>query len=260
MKFQREIFQNLSDLILPYGNDENIFFDLPISCRDGILHWSQFLLAASSKLMKELLKNQEEPCLVLPDLDRKNVLDALENLFIKNNVTEIEKFEEVYDTLKFDVEKHISNNNDTSSKSAFKCSVMGCTVVFQRALHLERHLSSHNKNSQFVCEQCGKVFYHEDNLKLHMRYHEDILKVLTCQHCQSEFHGRRALQCHIDDQHAPQISCPICKKSFKKRMLLRHVRSKHAKDTNKKVNISSINIRLVFKMEIVKECRGIKQT
>ena len=68
------------------------------------------------------------------------------------------------------------------------------------------------------------------------------LKVLTCQHCQNEFHGSRALQCHIDDQHTPQISCPICKKSFKKRMLLRHVRSKHAKDTNNKVNISSINI------------------
>merc|ERR1712223_1408915 len=187
--------------------------------------------------MKELLKNQDESCLILHDFDRNHVLTALENLIKKSDSSD---GEDIYNILKFDKEIVPSNvklDVSSSTKKLFKCNVKNCSTVFQRLRHFQRHVSSHTKNSQYVCEQCGKVFYHEDNLKLHMRYHQDILDIHTCPHCQYDFHGRRALQCHIDDQHTPLVSCPICKKSLKKRMLLRHVRSKHANDANKKENL-----------------------
>ena len=240
MKIQCEIFQLISDLISSTENSETALFDMPIVCRDGTLYWSRFLFAASSKFMKELLKNQDESCLILHDFDRNHVLTALENLIKKSDSSD---GEDIYNILKFDKEIVPSNVklDVSSTKKLFKCNVKNCSTVFQRLRHFQRHVASHTKNSQYVCEQCGKVFYHEDNLKLHMRYHQDVLDIHTCPHCQYDFHGRRALQCHIDDQHTPQVSCPICKKNFKKRMLLRHVRSKHANDANKKVNNSYQN-------------------
>lgn len=212
-----DTFQLISDFMSE--NDSRIFCDLPVICQDGVFYWSSFLLASSSKSMKKMLLKEDEPCLILPDFPKNSVQETLIKTLKSDEIVSHEYFP-ILELFSFDQQKQ-------EPQKEFKCSQLGCNAQFQRLRHFQRHIASHAKSSQFVCELCGKVFFHEDNLALHMRYHEDISTIHTCPHCQYDFNGRRALQSHIADHHAPLISCPVCKKSLKKRLLLRHIRSKH---------------------------------
>ena len=124
MNFSSEIFQHISDYILSYENSEMKFFDLPIICRDGTLYWSQFLLAASSNLMKNLLQDVEEPCLIIPDLDKNHVLTTLENLMQNGNEFENE-YEDVHKIFKFEKEGCNKNEVESSLQNTLKCNVLG---------------------------------------------------------------------------------------------------------------------------------------
>ena len=124
MNFNNEIFQNISDYILSCENSEMKFFDLPIICRDGTLHWSQFLLAASSNFIKNLLQDEEEPCLIIPEFDKYRVLTTLENLMQNENEFE-DEFEDVVKLFKFEKKRSNKNEVESSSEKTFKCNVIG---------------------------------------------------------------------------------------------------------------------------------------
>ena len=124
MNFNNEIFQNISDYILSCENSEMKFFDLPIICRDGTLYWSQFLLAASSNFIKNLLQDEEEPCLIIPEFDKYRVLTTLENLMQNENDFE-DEFEDVVKLFKFEKEGSNKNEVESSSQKTFKCNVIG---------------------------------------------------------------------------------------------------------------------------------------
>jgi len=113
-----------------------------------------------------------------------------------------------------------------------------CGLRFQRQLHLERHLASHDERNRLACQQCGKIFYHKDNLKLHQRYHLDKAETRACDECGENFQGSRALKSHKEKMHSPDITCPSCDKKFKSKSLLkRHQARIHPfKDTIERVD------------------------
>lgn len=174
-------------------------------------------MASASNMMKSVLsqnQDSEEVTILMPGISKDSVQMVLSNLVnMRQDFQDVDA--SIVELFAFDF-----------PKGMLKCTFEGCTAEFQRKLHLQRHQASHSKERQFVCDQCGKVFYHEDNLRLHMRYHNDLMTAHTCPHCQYVFYGRRALQSHIDDHHAPLVPCPVCDKSVKKRFLLRHLRSR----------------------------------
>ena len=125
---------------------------------------------------------------------------------------------------------------------SFVCPSPNCKLKFQRLLHYERHVGSclaksaaaGGKSAQqgdFECVECGKLFHHPDNLKLHEKYHADLLIQKECNICgASGIMGRHALTAHMEKCHSTKIPCPICKKVLSSRRLLnRHISRIHQK-------------------------------
>ena len=216
---------------------ESNLLDLVIHCQDGKFVWSKFLLAASSKFLWETLSSVQgtEPVLLLPQFKRELVQS-----FLWKSVTEPAELQSddetdlgIYQILGF----HCSPSVKVLQRpeKGLVCSEHNCAQVFQRQRDLYRHMSTkHSKENRFVCDQCGKVFFHLDNLNLHIRYHQDLQRIHRCSYCQGEFRGYRALQTHIEDHHTSPVPCPVCQKMFKKRRLLRHMRAKHGEDSGKR--------------------------
>ena len=216
---------------------ESNFLDLVIHCQDGQFLWSKFLLAASSKFLCKTLSSvlNEEPVLFLPQFEREYVHNFLLKSVIESPEPRIDDVSDlvIYQMLGF----HCSSSEKVLPKTgkSLVCGEDNCTQVFQRQRDLQRHRSTkHSKEKRFVCDQCGKVFFHLDNLNLHIRYHQDLQQIHQCSFCQEEFHGYRALQTHIEDHHTAPVPCPVCQKMFKKRRLLRHMRAKHGEDGMKR--------------------------
>ena len=227
---KNNLFNNIASIIYDLDtSQESNLFDLRISCQDESFFWSRFLVASSSKFMRQVLSETEEFSLCLPAFEKDTVLSTLCNLILCQEPVNA-------DLVKLlvidDVQKPEHPVIERDGK-LFKCPNEGCSLTFQRLLHFQRHVASHKKETQYICDQCGKVFYHNDNLKLHMRYHQDLLTTHSCSLCPQQFNGRRALNSHMDDVHAPQIQCPLCNQSVKKKLLLRHLRSKHLKSGEK---------------------------
>ena len=229
----------ISETLQNVPNDEkNYLLDLEIICYDGIAYWNTALIASLSSNLEEILKENtlEEYCLVLPDFDKslvnsfltKSVSIDLQNDAISDEFRELIKAFNGYDLDKTrNSQEGPSFENENNNE--YNCTFEGCSAKFSRRLHLERHQSIHIQNPQNrkLCDLCGKVFFHEDNLRLHMAYHKDIEKNYHCDLCNRIFKGRRVYQNHMKDIHSNKVSCPLCKKMIKKRFLPRHVRNKH---------------------------------
>ncbi len=143
-----------------------------------------------------------------------------------------------------------------TKEGRFVCLAKDCGMMFQRKLHFERHTASHSKTNLFVCDQCGKIFYHIDNLKQNQKYHEDVTKIFDCPQCDHKCNGQRALKCHIDTHHTSRIPCQFCGKLLKKRLLPRHLRAIH--HSHAKAKSASTKEPLTFSADI--ECRKCDQT
>ena len=244
------------------GDHQSSLFDFEIICYDGTIYWNQFLMASISSTLSSVMKDHDDMVfsLVLPDFPTSSIRSLLEQSLSIDHEHEILTEEElmVFNLLsdtqcwaKF--EKNVqfkeaalfpskAKINDLRGSSVtrgleledqklFPCNIGGCSAQFSRRLHLERHQSTkHNKNksTEKLCDSCGKVFFHSDSLKLHMKYHQDVGKNYSCLSCNEIFKGRRALQCHIKDHHTNKQACGICKKLIKKRFLPKHMRLKHS--------------------------------
>ena len=211
---------------------ESFLLDLPILCEDGQFYWSKFLIASCSKLLSDTLV-EENMSLILPQWKCSEVQQFL--LHSVNRSAGIQDIENLtlFRTLGFHADvtpREKSVVKEHVKKPILVCSAKNCGQKFQRTRDLHRHMACHSQEQRFVCDQCGKVFFHLDNLNLHIKYHEDLQRVHHCTFCQEKFRGYRALQTHIDDHHSAPIACPICQKLFKKRRLLRHMRAKHGQE------------------------------
>ncbi|KAK6976029.1 hypothetical protein BgiMline_022428, partial [Biomphalaria glabrata] len=61
------------------------------------------------------------------------------------------------------------NKFDLVSPTSLPCPV--CSVTFDTAKHLQKHLKSHREIKRFLCTYCGKGFNDAFDLKRHTRTH-----------------------------------------------------------------------------------------
>ena len=138
--------------------------------------------------------------------------------------------------------QEISKQKSPRAKS-LTCPTPSCKLVFQRRLHYERHIGScqakYNHGAEeavipygaFKCKLCDKAFHHIDNLRLHEKYHADLLIEKECNVCgASGIMGRHALTAHMEKHHSTKMPCPSCNKILSSRRLLnRHISRMHQK-------------------------------
>lgn len=102
----------------------------------------------------------------------------------------------------------------------FPCPFNGCTRVFSRPSHLEKHKRIHTNERPHKCESCDMAFKTKWTLTKHMRTHTGE-KPFKCEvpDCGKEFTQRgsycRHMRSHSDD--APTFTCEKCNKKFKQR-------------------------------------------
>ena len=131
--------------------------------------------------------------------------------------------------------------NPPKAKS-FACPTPSCNLVFQRRLHYERHVGgclakyrqtageeTNVPKAAYKCGECEKTFHHQDNLKLHEKYHADLKIEKECSICgASGIMGRHALTAHMEKHHSTKMPCPFCNKMLSSRRLLnRHISRIH---------------------------------
>ena len=148
-----------------------------------------------------------------------------------------------------------------------------CGHDFKQQYSLIRHLATHSKERNFICEYCHKCFRQMSTLKQHESSHS-LDKPYICQHCQKSFsrvstltshlktHGEEKKHvCHICHKGFHQkinlinhlhvhnntrpFKCDICDKGFNQKSNLvyhqNHYHSSNASGTNKVIIINSIN-------------------
>jgi uncharacterized C2H2 Zn-finger protein len=83
-----------------------------------------------------------------------------------------------------------------------------CSVVFQRAQSLLRHMDDHYQN--VVCESCGKGFPSRNKLTAHEARHKS--GQFKCPKCDLVFPIKSAVKQHLVVKHRPKqvYRCPIC--------------------------------------------------
>ena len=166
------------------------------------------------------------------------------------------EFSLVYHTEKFHSKKTtketVHNSADPSS-SLFECKV--CGSVFKHEPSLKRHMKTHQKKEDHVCERCPATFSRKDNLIKHEKRVHSLANInvglirgsgvteFICQMCGRNFGSDNSnLEAHLllklcrqankqenielDDK--LRFPCDQCDKSFaEKDYLARHIRWKH---------------------------------
>lgn len=105
-----------------------------------------------------------------------------------------------------------------------------CGKSYTQVPHLKRHIATAHEGKklppqikkdskiEIICGYCGKVFYNEQNLKIHERIHTGD-KPYKCDMCEKSFTQSSSLSTHKKGVHCsesePRISCDICKRTYK---------------------------------------------
>ena len=64
-----------------------------------------------------------------------------------------------------------------------------------------------------VCEECGKLFYHKQNLDRHVLFHKE-LKPFSCIECEQQFTTKKHLAEHREKHELKKYECKKCSKHF----------------------------------------------
>lgn len=148
----------------------------------------------------------------------------------------MKKFENTY-RLKDHMKIHDKDQNPYSCKI--------CDIGFTTKFVYERHIMEHHKGREqsFDCEECGKTYTAERNLKRHIETKHTNNSKYTCELCEKQFDWSHDLRRHrkfvhqIDEKrvnlpginiNSNYIECYICKKIFNGRSNLnRHLETVH---------------------------------
>lgn len=95
---------------------------------------------------------------------------------------------------------------------ALSCSV--CGKVFYRQKSLDLHMLVHTGEKPYLCDVCGKGFIRKESLMTHQRLHSNV-RSFTCDTCGKSFYLRNHLNRHkaVHTQQKP-YKCQYCDKAF----------------------------------------------
>ncbi|VEN62106.1 unnamed protein product, partial [Callosobruchus maculatus] len=87
-----------------------------------------------------------------------------------------------------------------------------------------------NKDTSYMCEQCGKIFHQQAAYSTHKKIHTDRLTFI-CHICGAVLKGSTSLRNHVDSVHGERrYPCTLCPKVFKAEVhLKRHIAVTHMK-------------------------------
>ena len=126
-----------------------------------------------------------------------------------------------------DLDRNGNNVLNNKESLVFKCVEPGCNIEFSRRQHLEQHAALHSKSSEFPCDLCKKVFYHEMSLRKHRSLHENADVVSKCPECgEGVRRGKRGLRNHMHTHHV-FVRCTACDKDIPKIYVRQHARKEH---------------------------------
>lgn len=113
------------------------------------------------------------------------------------------------------------------------CECKICGRKFYRNCSLALHLKSHSDEEYCSCKECGKSFTRLINLERHMKVHAEV-EQFPCQNCDKVFKDKSNLLRHAIVHSAPKMfPCDVCHKSYKSQDHLDiHHQTSHASDTS----------------------------
>lgn len=95
------------------------------------------------------------------------------------------------------------------------CECKICGRKFYRNCSLALHLKSHSEEEYCQCKECGKSFNRLANLERHMKVHVEA-EQFPCPHCDKVFRDKTNLLRHMVVHAAPRMfQCEVCNKSYK---------------------------------------------
>ncbi|XP_044744053.1 zinc finger protein OZF-like [Chrysoperla carnea] len=130
---------------------------------------------------------------------------------------------------KFDLTNHVKYRHEESDRREI-CNICG------KLLHpgsLRAHLETHNTDTIYKCEQCGKIYANRIILGKHINQKHkmiDLMKKYLCKVCNKALESDENLKRHMLVVHAryKRKECHICGKTYKsKKGLNVHIQSAH---------------------------------
>lgn len=80
---------------------------------------------------------------------------------------------------------------------------------------IKKHIEHVHGERKVTCKICGKLYTCLENLKLHMRYHDEPKYMCEIQNCGKRFHQKILLEHHmLKHSEKKPIECPECKNLF----------------------------------------------
>lgn len=96
------------------------------------------------------------------------------------------------------------------------CECKICGRKFYRNCSLALHMKSHSEEEYCQCKECGKSFNRLSNLERHMKVAHVDAELFPCPTCDKVFRDKTNLSRHIATHTNPtKFQCDICNKSFK---------------------------------------------
>ena len=100
----------------------------------------------------------------------KNIIEHYETQHPDKKVFPCETCGKLF-TRKYNLERHIKEAHTKTKEDQIGCS--HCEYKTFRKSDLDRHIESIHNKSNFACSMCEKSFNRKDNLKMHMKTHEE---------------------------------------------------------------------------------------
>ncbi|OXA40596.1 zinc finger protein with KRAB and SCAN domains 1 [Folsomia candida] len=127
---------------------------------------------------------------------------------------------------------HLTEEEKTVVKQNWRHECFFCQKRFSLKSIYHVHLFTHTKEKCFRCDQCGKQYTQNNNLKVHKRNHSANPRPFNCEECGKALSSKHALFLHkkMVHQKLKDVDCPRCPKKFStKGEMVKHMNGVHLK-------------------------------